>query len=575
MAAASLARPRIRPRIRPSMRPPMAPILILGGTVAALLLFVLYPLLWLVLGMAGLPRDFGLDGPLRAATRPANLDALLNTVVLAAVVGLGSVALGVPLAWLVARTDMPLRRTVHALVGLAYVLPPYLTALAYIILLGPNAGYVNRLLAWGLGLDHGLFNIFTGFGIALVITLHVVAFPYFLTHEALRSVDSALEEAARILKAGRWTVLRRVTLPLVAPAITAGALLAAVDSMALFGPQALLGTPAQITFLPTRIFAAISGYPPRFPEAASLAMMMVVLTAAGLWLQRRFLDRRSYVTIGGKGGAAGRWALGRLRWPAAAAAIAAVTMTSLAPIAVLLAASVSKDWTALPGPSNLTLAHFQDAVLDNQIAIRGLSNSLMLATGAATIGVGIGLAVAYLDLRTRMRGRGWLDALAALPLGLPGTVLAVALILAFLRPPLVLYGTMWILLAAYVARAVPLATRAANAALRQVDPSLDEAARIAGAPWWFAMRRILLPILRPSLIAAWLLIFIPSLSELSATILLYTNGTETISVAIYRLNDLGQIEVVAALSVVLIGFILLLFLALQLLSGRARSQAAA
>lgn len=557
-------------------RPPFTPAvirfsasgLVLGAGILALLVFVAYPLAWLVAGMFGLPRELGVEGIVRTFTRAANLRPLVNTVLLAVSVGMMAVLLGVPLAWLVARTNMPFRRTVHGLVGLAYVLPPYLTAIAFIILLGPNAGYVNRLLDWALGTGPGVFDIFSGGGVALVITLHVFAFPYFLTHEALQSVNGALEDAARILQAGRWYVLRRVTLPLVAPAITGGALLAAVDSMALFGPQALLGTPAQISFLPTRIYSAISGYPPRFAEASALSMVLVLLTAAGLLVQRRYLARRSYVTVGGKGGRSARWALGRGRWPAAAAALSVVCLTSVAPIGVLLAAACSRSWTDPPTLANLTGAHFREAVLDNQIALRGLVNSLMLAFGAATLGVAIGLAVAYLDLRTRARGRRMLDALAALPLGLPGTVLAVALILAFLRPPLQLYGTIWILLAAYVARAVPLATRSANAALRQVDASLEEAARITGAGWLDTIRRIVLPILRPGLLTAWLLVFIPALSELSATILLYTSGTETISIAIYRLNDLGQIEVVAALSVVLIGLILALFLLLQLLSGR-------
>lgn len=544
------------------------PGVVLGAGVLALLVFVVYPLIWLVLGMFGLPRELGIDGIVRTFTRPANLRPLVNTIVLALSVGTLSVLLGVPLAWLVARTDMPFRRTVHGLVGLAYVLPAYLTAIAFIILLGPNAGYVNRLLQWVLGTGPGVLNIFSGGGVAFVIALHVFAFPYFLTYEALKSVDGALEEAARILQAGRWYVLRRVTLPLVAPAITGGALLAAVNSMALFGPQALIGTPAQISFLPTRIYSAISGYPPRFAEASSLSMVLVLLTTAGLLVQRQYLDRRSYVTVGGKGGRTARWSLGGGRWAAAAAALAVVGVASIAPIGVLLAAAFSQNWTDTPTLGNLTGAHFREALLDNQIALRGLINSLMLAAGAATLGVGIALCVSYLDLRTRLLGRRVLDALAALPLGLPGTVLAVALILAFLRPPLQLYGTIWILLAAYVAHAVPLATRSVNGSLRQVDVSLEEAARITGAGWLGAIRRILLPILRPGLLTAWLLVFIPALSELSATILLYTSGTETISIAIYRLNDLGQLEVVSALSVVLIGFILTLFLLLQLLSGR-------
>jgi iron(III) transport system permease protein len=200
-------------------------------------------------------------------------------------------------------------------------------------------------------------------------------------------------------------------------------------------------------------------------------------------------------------------------------------------------------------------------------------NSFKLAIAAATLAVLIGLAIAYLDLRTRLPGRRMLDYLGILPLGLPGTVLAVALLQAFIRFPLPIYGTLWILLVAYVARSMPIAVRGANGALRQVDVSLEEAARVAGASWLTALRRVLLPIMRPSLMLAWLLVFIPALGELSATILLYTNGTETISVAIFRLSDLGQLEVVAALSVVLIAAILLATLVTQWLAASRRGTA--
>ncbi len=551
----------------------LAPRLTLGAGVAALLFFVAYPLAWLVLGAFGLPRGFSLDGFTRVLTRDANILPLLNTLVLAAGVALGGTLIGVPLAFVVARTDMALRGVVHALVGLAYVLPPYLTAVAYIILLGPNAGYLNRLADWLTG--GGVLNIFSGAGVMLVITLHIFAFPYFLTHEALRSIDASLEDSARMLGAGRWAVLRRVTLPLVAPAITGGALLAAVDSMALFGPQAILGLPAQIVYLPTRIYGAIAAYPPRQAEASALSLILVVLTVAGLGLQRHFLGRRSFVTVGGKGLRGSLWRLGAGRWPVAAAALLTVFFTSIAPVAVLLAASVSKVWTDPPGAANLTLANFHAALADNQVAARGFSNSLMLAVGAASIAVTVGLAIAYLDLRTQLRGRRVLDYLAILPLGLPGTVMAVALLQAFIRPPIQLYGTIWILLVAYVARAIPLGVRSAGTALRQVDPSLEEAARIGGATWTGALRRILLPILRPGLLLGWLLVFIPALSELSATILLYSSGTETLSVAIYRLNDLGQLEVVAALAVVMIGIILLASLLLQYLAAGSRIAVAA
>ena len=532
--------------------------LVLGVAVALLLFLVGYPLLWLILAAFGLPREFGIEYFVRAFTRPQNYSALINTLQLALGTGVMSVVIGVPLAWATARTDIKFRNAVHALVALSYITPPYLTALAYIILLGPDAGQFNRFLRMFIEVNSGPINIFTMGGIIFVIGIHVFAFTYFLTYSALRAVDSSLEESAQILGARRWQTTLRVNLPLVAPAITGGALLAAIDSLALFGPQAIIGTPAQIVFLPTRIYATIGSYPPRWAEASALSLVLVLLTVVGLAVQRSYLERRSYVTVGGRGLRTNRISLGAWRWPLLLFCIAVVFFSAVAPIGVLMLTAFSKSWTDPPSLSNFTLAHFATALFFDQVSVRGIVNSTKLATAAAAVALVIGASVAYLDLRTSVRGRRLLDYLAILPLGLPGTVMAVGILLAFLRLPVPIYGTIWILLAAYVARFVPLATRSASATFRQIDASLEEAGRITGASWSVAVRRILFPLSRPGLLVAFLLVFIPSFSELSATILLYAGGTETIAIAIYRLNDLGQLEVVSALAVFTIAVVLVL-----------------
>lgn len=559
----------------PEARAPRLPALrvsvpgvILGVASCLLLIIVGYPLLWLLLGTFGVPHSWTLAYLTNVFTEARNFTPLKNTVFLALGTGLGSVVLGVPLAWATARTDMPLGRFIHAMVALSFITPPYLTTLAYIILLGPNAGYINRLLRWLLPFHSGPINIFSMGGIVFVISLHVMAFPYLLTHGALQTLDAPLEESAQILGADRWTVTRRVTLPLVAPAITGGALLAAVESLALFGPQAFLGSPAKIVFLTTRIYGVIGSYPPQFADASALSLLLVLLTVIGLTVQRRFIERRSFVTISGRGVRTRVARLGRGRWAMLALCLFVVLWSALLPLAILVTTAFSKSWTNPPLPGNFTLHNFHTALVGNQISQRGIITSFKLAIGAATLTAILGLLIAYMDQRTTVRGRRFLDYLATLPLGLPGTVLAVGLIQAFIRPPFRLYATIWILLVAYVARFMPLAVRSASAALRQVDPSLEEAARITNASWFQAVRLILVPLIRPGLVVAWLLVFIPALGELSATVLLYTSGTETISVAIFRLNDLGQLEAVAALSVFTIGVILVLSLILQWLSGR-------
>ena len=541
--------------------------ILLGLGVGLLLLLVGYPLLWLLLGALGLPQSIGLEHLARAFTRPQNYAALVNTLELALGTGLMSVAIGVPLAWATARSDMPLRQLVHVLVALSYITPPYLTALAYIILFGPDAGQFNRLLRALFGLTSGPINVFSMSGVIFVIGIHVFAFTYFLTYTALKAVDASLEESAQMLGAKRWQTVLRINLPLVAPAITGGALLSAIDSLALFGPQAIIGTPAQIVFLPTRIYATIGSYPPRWGEASALSLLLVALTVAGLALQRGYLEQRSYVTVGGRGVRTRRLEHGLWRWPLIGFCLSVVFFSAVAPIGVLTLTAFSNSWIEPLSASNITLAHFQAALFTDQVSVRGIINSFKLATAAAAVAVALGAIVAYLDLRTTLRGRRLLDYLAILPLGLPGTVMAVGILLAFIRFPLPIYGTIWILLAAYVARFVPLATRSANASFRQIDPALEEAGRITGASWWLTMRRVLFPLARPGLLVAFLLVFIPAFSELSATILLYAGGTETIAIAIYRLNDLGQLEVVSALAVFTIGVVLSLALLVNWLSG--------
>ncbi len=544
--------------------------LVFAFAIGLLLVIVGYPLLWLFMAAFGVPGGVQLGYLARVYTRAQNFLPLINTLVLAFGAGVVSVVVGVPLAWATARSDMPLRRTMQALVALAYITPPYLTAIAYIILLGPDAGYFNRALQLVTGGTRGPIDIFSMGGVIFVIGMHVFPFTYFMTHNALNSVDASYEEAARLLGARRRGVLLRVNLPLVAPAITGGALLSAIDSMALFGPQAFLGLPAQITFLPTRIYGVIGSYPPRWGEASALSLVLVLLTAFGLILQRAYLDRRSHTTVGGRGLRLETVQLGGWKWVMLAFCVAVVFLAALAPVGVLAIASFSRSWVEGISPGNFTLGNFDEALFNNQIAVRGILNSFRLAAAAGVCAMIIGGAVAYVDLRTQARGRRLLDYLAILPLGLPGTVMAVGVLLAFIRPPFAIYGTIWILLVAYVARFVPLAARSANATLRQIDPSLEEAARISGASRLATLWHVLLPLARPGLAIAFLLVFIPALSELSATILLYSGGTETIAVAIFRLNDLGQLEVVAALAVFTIAVTLLVSLPLDRLSGRSR-----
>ncbi|HEX2725495.1 MAG TPA: ABC transporter permease subunit, partial [Beijerinckiaceae bacterium] len=339
-----------------------------------------------------------------------------------------------------------------------------------------------------------------------------------------------------------------ITGPLVAPAILSGTLLAFVNAIALFGSQAIIGLPGRIVTLPTRIYSLFD-YPPEYGLASALSLLFVLITVVALYLQRAFLARRSFVTLAGKGSRPQLVDLGTGRWVLFGFCVLIFIVAIVAPYSALLAVSFSKSW-GLEFWKNLTLANYKFVLVDYDVTRRAIGNSLLLATIAATIAVLLGSIISWIDLRTRLPGRKLLDYAALVPLGLPGIVMAVALIQFWLMMPIALYGTLAILLLAYVGRYIPLGVRAANASLRQVDASLEESARILGAKWGTTMREVTLPLIRPGLFAGWLLVFVPVIQELSASILLFSSSSITLAVAIYNLYETGATERVAALAMI-------------------------
>ena len=431
---------------------------------------------------------------------------------------------------------------------LSYLSPPFLTAIAFTYLFSPNAGLINVFLRDVAGLPWLTFNIFSMPGLVLVTVMHTFPFVYLLAASALQSVDASYEEAAQILGAGKLRTAFSITAPLVAPAVLSGTLLGFVNAIALFGSQAIIGLPGRIVTLPTRIYALFD-YPPEYGLASALSLVFVLITIVALYLQRAFLARRSYVTLAGKGARLQLLRLGPMRFVLLGIGIVIFIVSIVAPYSTLIAVSFSKSW-GLDFWKGLTLANYKFILFDYDVTRRAILNSLMLATMAATIAVLLGAVIGWIDLRTKVPGRRLLDYFALIPLGLPGIVVAVALIQFWLAMPVALYGTLAILLLAYVGRYIPLGVRAANAALRQIDPSLEESAQILGASWLITMREVTLPLIRPGLFAGWLLVFVPVIQELSASILLFSSSSITLAVAIYNLYETGYIEPVAALAMI-------------------------
>ena len=522
--------------------------IVMAGAVVALFLLVVCPILWLLVGSLRGEQGFTFENFATAMTGRLYVSALLNSLILGAWTGLFSLLIGVPLAWAVSRTNVPMKGLFHLTANLSYLSPPFLTAIAFVTLFAPNSGVINAAFRAMTGSEAPLFNIFSMPGLVLVTTLHTFPFVFLLSSTALQSVDASYEEAAQILGAGKIRTALAITLPLVAPAVLSGTLLAFVNAIALFGSQAILGLPGRIVTLPTRIYALFD-YPPQYGLASALSLVFVAITVCALYLQRSFLARRSYVTLGGKGSRPQLIDLGVWRWVVLGFCIAIFIVGIVLPYAALIATSFSKSW-GLEFWKNLTLKNYVFVLFEYDVTQRAILNSLLLAILAATFAVALGVIIGWIDLRTKTPGRKYLDYIALIPLGLPGIVMAVALIQFWLAMPVALYGTLAILLLAYVGRYVPLGVRAANTSLRQVDASLEESARILGASWSETLRKITLPLIRPGLFAGWLLVFVPVIQELSASILLFSSSSITLAVAVYNLYETGALESVCALAMI-------------------------
>jgi len=492
---------------------------------------------------------------------------ILNSFLLAAAVGVLSVAVGLPMAWGVARTAMPLRGLIRTMVVASFVTPSFLGAMAWIILAGPNAGLLNEAYRALTGAPGHLVNIFSMGGLIFVITLSTVPIVVIMVSGALQNVSPDMEEAAAITGAGPLAVACTVTLPLAMPAILAGFLLSVLEALVVFGAPAMIAIPARFHVMTTQLWAFFQS-PPRVEVAAAYALPFLAVAAALLWMQRRILGRRGFATTTGREGGARPAAGGPWAGVAFLISLAYVACAVVLPYGTLLMAAVSKAWGRAFTPANWTLANFSFVLFEYNPTQSAIANTLKLAAATATAGALISAALAYTVARRLAPGAGLLGALASLPLAIPGIVLATGIFIVYTQPPLVLYGTIWILFVAYLTKDLPVAYTANRAAVHGVHESLEHAARTLGATRWTAFTDVALPLMRPGLASAWLLVFLPALRELSSSILLFTTNSRVISVVIYELYEEGRWEALSSMGVLLLGLTLAILVATHRLLGR-------
>jgi iron(III) transport system permease protein len=477
--------------------------------------------------------------------RPRYVEALVNSLKLGSLSATIAVALAVPMAWAVSRTDMPGKGLTWAAVMGAFVLPPYLGAIGWILLAGPNSGVLNHLWRAVTGAEDPLVNVYTFTGMALVIALHSFPLVFLFVKNALDLVSSEMEDAANILGAGTWTAMRRVSLPLVWPSILGGFVIVFLETIALFGTPAIIGIPARINVVTTQLWQFFEA-PVRVEVAAAYSMPLLLITVAMIGVQRLLLARKGYVSQSGKGGERRQIRLGPWRWVMFAWCAGVGLFAVAMPLLVLLQASFARAWGRGLAWDNLTLRNYQFLLFEHEMALTAIWNTLWFSAVAASGAVLIALLVAYVVNRRLVPFGDVLGFLAMAPFVIPGIVMAIGFYATYAPPPLALYSTAAIIILAFTARFLPIAYANASAAVRAVHPEMEEAARILGAGRLVSITRITAPLVQKAMAGGWLIVFIVASRELSAAIFLVGPRTRTMSVLLYDLSEAGNFEVLAA-----------------------------
>lgn len=494
----------------------------------------------------------------------AGFAPLLAATIGAALAGTaGAAVLGASLAWLAVRTDVPGRRALDVVAVMPLFVPPLVGAFAWDILASPRAGILNIVLR-ALGVPITL-NIYTFGGIAFAYAIYYAPYVYLFVAAALRNMDATLEEAAFMSGAGRTKVLLHITLPLIAPALLSASLLVFVLLIELFAIPAVLGEPGNFHVIAVRIWDLIGFTPPLVNQASALGALMLVFTVVLVLLQHRVAARRNVVTVAGKGQRVRPVALGALRWPLAALGFGYLLLVVVLPTAALLFIALRRNVffstiKAILDPAQLSFAQFAIAFGD-PVVVGTLWNSLAVSTGTMGVGVCLYFVVAYIVHRTRLPGRRALDLVTVLPVAIPGIVIGLGYLWSWISLPIGLYGTLWIIILAYVSQFAPQATRAIAGSLVQIHPELEESSRSCGAGLWTTLRLIVVPLARPGIVSAMILLFVLSFRELATALFLYTSGTQLFSLAMFDFWQRGSTGLVAAMALVQ-SLILLVFVVL-------------
>jgi len=510
---------------------------------------------------------FNFHNYIEVFTNGPYLAAIRNTVVISFWVGLISIVIGGLFAWLVTRTDLPWKKTIRALVMASFVTPPFLGAFAWTLLAGPNAGLLNKLYRSITGSEEALFNVFTMPGLILVMALYSFPYVFSMIANVCELISSDLEDAAVILGARKLRTAWTITLPLALPALVSGFIVAFLQSLSLFGTPAILGLPAGIHTITTQIWTFFQ-YPPRLDLAAAFSVPLLIATMALIALQKKILGRRGFSTVGGKGGQRRLVRLGWAKLPVLLLVLCVLALSVFLPYWILLKAALSKAWAQPLDWDNFTLNNFSFALLQFSDTQAAILNTFKLGILTATAGTLVATLIAYITNRNLFPGSRYLTFFALAPLVIPGVVLAVGLFIVYTQPPIVLYGTIWILFVAYLTKEMPVGFAQAESTFKSIHTELEDASRIIGANRLVSLKDITAPLARSGLIAAWCFIFIGVIRELSVSILLFAPNSKVVSVVIFDLKEEGQIGAISVMGILLLAVSFVIILGVRWIMDR-------
>jgi iron(III) transport system permease protein len=522
------------------------------GVAAVAAVLVLYPVFFLLQAALDVgdpqvrpPTAYGFDNFNGIFQYP---QILLNTLTVSVAATVMALVFGFVMAWILTRTNVPGRHLFEQLMAVPYYLTPLLGALAWSLLGSPESGFINQI--WrALGGNGHVIDINTAYGIAWVMALFEGSVAFVMIAAVMKSMDPALEEASQIMGASRIRTMLRITLPLVMPGVLGAAIFVFAEMLGSFAAALVLGLPSRYYVITTAIYQLVQQYPPKIQVAAAMGVSLFAVMFFMLFLYRRIVMAGSYVTITGKAFRPRVADIGPLRYVLLGVCLLYLFAAVGLPLLTLLYASLQKIAVAFPAAGNWTLENFRVAVTMNAVR-SALANSLLLGFGTATIGVVLMGLLAWLIYRSRLPGSGLIEYVVMFPQAVPRLVFAFGLMWAWVVFPIPIYGTLWLLLLAYLTVFLPLGVRTIAGVMLQIDKSLEECAQMCGASWAFRVRTVTIPLLVPGLVAAWLLLFIASIRELGASILLMGPHSKVITPSIVESWFGTSSELTAALALI-------------------------